>query len=504
MTKYSAYLKHIDTLIAAIIGYIVIHIFTSYSGVGISPDSIMYASTANSIQAHGSLITFNGSPLTFFPVFYPFFLGVIQFFTRVNAFIAGSVINSCLFASVIFVTAWMMERFITHARIYKILILTAIILSPALIEIYSFLWSETLFILEVMLFILAYHHYMRLHTTFSLLMVVIITAVACITRYAGITMVGAGGLMLLLDDQLTIRRKIKHILILSFGSISLLVGNLFLNSLNTGLSTGKRLPSITSFSENLHYAGTVFCDWASFNQSSDKYATAFAALILIALIAVLGWKAFTGRINSYENIVIAFTLVYGLFIILLATFSRFERLNSRLLSPMFIPLLISCTSWVPDVLVMMKKKLKYVLAGVALLLMLAFDYSTLQVDLDRYDDELDYGVPGYSDDSWNTSPFVDFLRSHKNIFKPGVPVVSNADEAVYFFTGMSSSLVPHRYFKKDVDKFYERKHYYYIWFKTLDNVELINIHDIEKEHKLKHLYDLKDGAIFEYNGEVVK
>jgi hypothetical protein len=85
-----------------------------------------------------------------------------------------------------------------------------------------------------------------------------------------------------------------------------------------------------------------------------------------------------------------------------------------------------------------------------------------------------------------------------------VPVVSNADEAVYFFTGMSSTLVPHRYFKKDIDKFYQQRHYYYIWFKTLDNNELINIHDIEKEHKLKQLYDLKDGAVFEYTGEQIK
>jgi hypothetical protein len=501
--KQTAYLKHIDTLIAAIVGYLVIHMFTKYSGVGISPDSIMYASTATNIQAHGSLMTFNGTPLTFFPVFYPFFLGVIQFITGVDPFAAGSVINSCLFASVILVTGWMLSRFIAHSNIYKLLILSAIILSPALIEIYSFLWSETLFILEVMLFILAYHHYMRLHSTFSLIMVVIIAAIACITRYAGITLIGAGGLMLLLDDQLTIRRKIKHILILGFGSISLLAGNLFLNSLNTGLSTGKRLPSITSFTENLHYAGIVFCDWASFHESADNYATAFAALVLIALITILGWKALTGRINSYENIIIAFTLVYSLFIILLATFSRFERLNSRLLSPMFIPLLISCTSWVPDVLVTMKKKAKYVLAAIAILLMLAFDYATSQVDLQRYDDEMDYGVPGYSDDSWNTSPFASFLKKHKDIFKPGIPIYSNADEAFYLFTGRTSKLVPHRYFKNDVAKFYKVKQYYYIWFKPLDNAELININDIQKVHQLNKLHDLQDGAIYLY-GEKIK
>ncbi|MEO6851225.1 MAG: hypothetical protein ABI203_10355, partial [Mucilaginibacter sp.] len=75
------YLKNLDSLIAGLIGYWAIYMYTSYSGVGISPDSIMYASAANSIQAHGSLMTFNKGPLVFFPVFYPFFLAVIQFIT---------------------------------------------------------------------------------------------------------------------------------------------------------------------------------------------------------------------------------------------------------------------------------------------------------------------------------------------------------------------------------------------------------------------------------------
>ena len=51
------FLKHLDTIIAAIIGFYAIHLFTSYSGVGISPDSIMYASTATNrrrTRRHGS------------------------------------------------------------------------------------------------------------------------------------------------------------------------------------------------------------------------------------------------------------------------------------------------------------------------------------------------------------------------------------------------------------------------------------------------------------------
>src|SRR3978361_564465 len=163
--KLTPYLKNLDSLIAAILGYYAIYLYTKYSGVGLSPDSIMYASTASNLQAHGSILTFNKTPLVFFPVFYPFFLGVIQFITRADPITAGSAINSCLFAAVIFTTGWVLEKFTSHARIYKWLILMAIILSPGLLEIYSFLWSETLFIFESLLFIIAYRNYLQSHTT---------------------------------------------------------------------------------------------------------------------------------------------------------------------------------------------------------------------------------------------------------------------------------------------------------------------------------------------------
>jgi len=500
----SRYLKHLDTVIAAVIGFYAIHLFTSYSGVGISPDSIMYASTANNIQAHWSLLTFNGTPLVFFPVFYPAFLALIQFITRVDPFTAGGVINSCLFASVIFITGWMLAKFITHSRIYKWLILIAVILSPALLQIYSFLWSETLFILLVMLFILTYHHYLQKQTTGRLLIIALVAALACITRYAGITLIGTGALMLLLDAKLPKQKKVKHIFLFCILSISLLVANLAYNRIAAGLSTGTREPSITPLSENMYYAGTVLSSWGALGNFANHYAIQLTAFVLMGLIGILVFKAIKGKINSYENIIIAYTVVYGLFIILIATFSRFEQLNSRLLSPMFIPLVISCTSWVPDILQKIKSKSKYMLSGMAIVAMLAFEYFTLQIDLQRYDDEMDYGVPGYSDDSWNTSDFIKYLRTHKSQFREDVPIYSNANDAVYFFTGTPAKLVPHRFFKKPIEDFFKEKHYYYIWFKVFDNSkELLNINDIQKVEELNLLYKFPDGAVYEYTGKKV-
>jgi hypothetical protein len=498
--ELSRYLKNIDSLIAALIGFYVIYLFTKYSGVGLSPDSIMYASTATNIQAHGSLLTFNGTPLVFFPVFYPFFLSIFQFFFRIDPITAGAVINEFLFATVIFTSGWIMSKFVAHSRIYKWIILIAIILSSGLLEIYTYLWSETLFILEILFFIVAYWHYLQTRTTKALLMVAVITAISCITRYAGVTIIGTGGLLLMLDNALPIRKKITNILLFGMVSISLLISNLVLNRLSTGLSTGTREPSITPFAQNLYYFGTVICDWGNLTKEAYPFAILITSVILLLLIAVLLWKAYKGKINSYENIVIAFAVVYGLFIVISASISRYERINSRLLAPMFIPLLIACTSWVPDVLILIKSKAKYVLAGIAVVLMLAFEYASYRTDWQRYDDENDYGVPGYSDDDWNKSQFVVYLKHHKNMFKPGVPIYTDADEAVYLFTGMTSTLLPHRYFKANVNKFYTTKRFYLIWFNNLYNPELIGLQDILKNKKLVEMGSAKEGHIYYCDG----
>jgi len=581
--KPSRYLNNLDSFIAACIGFYVIYLYTAYSGVGISPDSIMYASTATNIQGHFSLLTFNKTPITFFPVFYPFFLGMVQLITGADPIKAGAMINASLFAGVIFTSGWIMSKFLEHnsffgwdnfrkhkfvrgGRIliplaillvadflaalrlggkveipdnlvwlgnsiffkqppfawytwfiilltielvviavsssYKRLILAAIILSPGLLEIYTYLWSETLFILEILFFIIAYWRYMQTHTLKSLLWVAVITAIACITRYVGITIIGAGGIMLLLDDQLPWwKKKVGHIFFYGLISISLLVTNLIINSKATGLSTGTREPSITPFKDNLYYIGTVIVDWGALGSKAYPLAILIASIVLLALIGVLLWKAFKGKINSYENIVIAFTIVYGLFILIWASIQRFERINSRLLSPMFIPLLIACTCWVPDVLRLLKSKAKYVLAGLAVVLMLAFEYATYQSDWQRYDDENDYGVPGYSDDDWNKSEFVAYLKQHKNIYKPGVPIFSDANEAVYLFTGTSSELIPHKFFRKDVQKFYAHKQFYLIWFDNLYNPELVNLPDILKNTKLVKIGAAKEGEIYYCDGK---
>ncbi|RYZ86454.1 MAG: hypothetical protein EOO68_28900 [Moraxellaceae bacterium] len=201
------YIKHLDTLIATIAGYFAVYVFTKYSGIGVSPDSIMYASTAESIFKHGNLITFNGKPMVFFPVFFPAFLSAVFIFCA-DVITAAPVVNGLLLAAVIFLCGWMMDKFQSPYRVYKWLILAAIVLSPALLEIYTYLWSETLFVLTILVFIWAFRQYLLHHTIKTLLIAALAAGVCCLTRYAGITVIATGGLLILLDNRLIMRLMI--------------------------------------------------------------------------------------------------------------------------------------------------------------------------------------------------------------------------------------------------------------------------------------------------------
>ena len=499
-------LKNYDTLLFSAIGAFAIYIYCSYSGVGISPDSIMYTSAARSFIAHGTLLTFNHIPIVDFPVFYPTFLGIIGFITRTDPVAFGAVLNMVLFATLIYTSGWIMSRFVPASHVYKWLVLAAILLNPGLLQVYSYLWSETLFILEALFFLIFFRQYMLTYAIKWLVAAAALAAVACITRYAAVTIVGTGGLLLLLDRKLPLKKKIVHIILYGFICISLLVANLTFNALHTGTVTGPREPSITSFGQNLFYFGSVFCEWMGMTPNMyNIFATPLAIVILAGFIVALLYNFLRRKLDSFENLAITFALVYGLFIVLSSTFSRYERINPRLLSPMYIPALWGYTSW--GLLLLKRisaKKIRMAIAGVFILMMLGYITKIFLIDKARYKDQIsdEYGNPGYTDNDWMESTFANYLRHiDKGIFKPKVGIYSDAHEAVYFFSGMSSFLVPHKFFKNDVAKFYKIKRFYLIWFNNLENPELINLKDIQKVKKLKLIKQFDDGAIYEYEGE---
>ena len=142
--------KNLDSLLVALAGFVLIQIFSRHSGIGISPDSVTYLSASRHLATGGGFRSFDQLPVVDFPVGYPVFLTIISFFTRLDPLLYGSWLNGILFGILLYTCGGMMNGFYQRSGWYKRILLICILFSPALQEVYSMLWSETIFLLLIL------------------------------------------------------------------------------------------------------------------------------------------------------------------------------------------------------------------------------------------------------------------------------------------------------------------------------------------------------------------
>src|SRR5690242_14490307 len=110
MNRPKFFLRDLDSFIAALIGFLLIQTWASHSGIGVSPDSVVYMTTAANIRHHGVINDFTGTPMMDFPAGYPIFLSSIMLVTGLEPMQFATVLNGLLFGIVIFLSGWMMQR----------------------------------------------------------------------------------------------------------------------------------------------------------------------------------------------------------------------------------------------------------------------------------------------------------------------------------------------------------------------------------------------------------
>ncbi|MDP4263867.1 MAG: hypothetical protein Q8941_15170 [Bacteroidota bacterium] len=495
MLLFSSFKKNIDSLLAATAGFFIIFLFTRHGGIGIEPDGVVYLTTAENLGANGKLADFTHNALVDFPAFYPFFLSAVMWLTGLKPLLFAPVLNGLLFAIVIYLSGLIMEQFLYRSKWYKIALLTCIVVSPCLLEVYSMLWSETLFLPLLLLFLISLHRYFQSYSRQALIAAAVIVSFASVTRYAGVTIIATGGILLLLDMKLSWRRKLTDAVIYSVISSLLLIINLARNYAVSGTATGAREKSITSLGVNIHDAGSVFYDWLFFLRGHYTGAGVMAIFLMAGLAWLCGKRFLRNRrLTGIEDMAAAFSLLYLLFMVVIASLSRFETLDSRFLSPVFIPLLWICSNWVVSSSHNTAKKKWLLVAGV--IIFTGFQYNQLAADYETWDGIKDAGIPGYTEDQWKYSETVQFIQKDSLPFQKDYTIYSNANDAVYFFTGRQGKFLPHKELKKAVLEFLKDPHCYVVWFDDGDNPDLVGLDFITQTKKMKLLKQFSDGAIY--------
>lgn len=497
-TKTITLTNNLDAIIAAIIGAAIIYYFTTIHGIGISPDSLTYTSVARNMQLGRFWYQFDNMPLIVFPCFYPSLLGGIMFISHHDILTIAPSLNATLFGCTIFLSGCIVQQLAPTAKLYKWLLLSVIILSSSLIEIYSMLWSETLFILLLLLFIIALHKYATNRSFKQLIIVAIIAAIACITRFAGVTFIAITGLILLIDSSLKWHKKWWHMIVFGLISISLLVSNLLYNYHLVGTLTGDRQKSLTPFTTNFQFYSNVMWDWLKLPEGRYTYAAIIGVALLLAFTAIIikRWW-YQQDIDSYPNIAAATFVIYVVFIVATASISRYEQINNRLFSAAYIPLLLASTFWLPSTIgKLATKPLRYTATAASLAIASLFQFQQYHWVSDWRGMVINYGIPGYTDATWQQSPIVQYLQQHHNNFKPSIPIYANANDAVYFFSGLSCETVPEAAHYQEIKNYYNEQPHYIVWFTNeFDNPNILRLQALQQYRHLDTLQTFSDGYI---------
>ncbi len=490
--------QNIDSLFAALVAASLIYCLASIHGIGISPDSVTYTSVAKNMQYGKFWYKFDNMPLVVFPIFYPSFLGAVMFVTKHDIVALAPVLNAILFGTVIFFSGCILQQFKQSAKLYKWVILSCLIASSSLIEIYSMLWSETLFILLLLILMVALRKYATAYHFKKLVTVAIICAIACVTRFAGIAYVAIVGFIILVDNGLVWRKKWWHLL--SFGaiSVSLLAINLGYNYYLLGTLTGNRQKSITSLRQNLQFYGNVMWDWLKLPEGQYTYATWLGICLLVVMMTLVIKRCWQQKnLYTYQNIAAVAFIMYVAFIIATACISKYEQINNRLLSAAFIPLLLGATYWLPNIIKQSSSKIvKGALVTIFLTVAVLFQYNQYIWANAWYGMVAEYGLPGYTDITWQQSPMVIYLQQHKTSFKVATPIYSNANDAVYFFSGMPCQTIPEVVHDEEIICYFKEQPHYIVWFTNeFDNPNILRLQEVQKHHTLDTLQRFSDGYI---------
>ena len=489
--------KHYDALLASVTVGVILLLYTRHSGIGISPDSVTYLTVAENLRNHFSLVDFNQYPLIDFPAGYPSTLSLVMLVTGSSPLQFAPILNILLFGSILFMTSMIISRHQNNSPIYKLLLLALLSFSPVLLEIYSMLWSETLFIFLSVTFFLAAYAYGKNHSSFNLILLSLITGLSFLTRYAGISLFITGGAFILFDGNLGVIKKIKHLLVFGIIAVSGIVTNLIHNHLVSGSTTGVREKALRTLGDTLLQVGNTVSDWLPF-----LHGHALIMIILVLLVFILALYTIVFRIlqqqfyHSFETIIGLFFVVYLLFMITIASVSRFEDLSSRLLSPIYIPLLLVGSSWIPASLQKMVYRKKWLLLFPVLIIYSGFAYHQYSQNAEAWEGIKDAGIPGYTEDSWKESATIQYIRNNKNQLSP--ILYSDAYDAVYFLAGIHSLPLPHNEISEERAALLQKKGFSVIWLNDGFNPDLVDINFIKQHKKIVFEKQLEDGAVYTF------
>ena len=312
---------------------------TATYGAAVNADTTLHLSTALNFLAGEGWQDFTGSKAIEWPPGFTLLLAAFDWI-GIEPLTAGRWVNAIAFGLTILAAGlWLHSNLRSQ---WLTLAATAILAaSLPLTHFASYCITEPLFVLFALLALIQLASFLKRKTAWSpLLLAAVFTALAALTRYVGVALIGAGVLVLLPLARL------RHTFV--FGAISSLplLAVLAYNWAVSQTLTGPRPGSGQSLSDSLSQVMEVFRAWVV-----PPNAPAGLAPLLWLVVAVVGLAGAAVVLRSarrQSDFRLKPALPFGMFaggylvfMIVVVPLTVGEGVNSRFLLPVYVPLLLT-------------------------------------------------------------------------------------------------------------------------------------------------------------------
>ena len=310
-------------------------------------DSVTYIAVARNLLAgNGFFQSYDGAYYVYWPPLFPGLLALASLFVFDPHEVAG-LVNAIALGLTIFLAGWWLRRKI-ESRGLVLWGCLAITLSASLLQNAGWVISEPVFILWTLLALVEAEKFLDTDRHSFLVWSAIFTALACSTRYVGVTIVITVVLVLLFKSKRTrpVLGKVRYIAAYSVISLTPLGLWLLRNVLLSGTLTGygRSHPPFASFLEYGWQILDVLAGWTvPFLNPVPAGAATTAGIALLALAIGVGMtfvrrEAQTRPDGNTFALFGAFALIYLAFLLVAASTTP-VGVGARHVCPVYIPLL---------------------------------------------------------------------------------------------------------------------------------------------------------------------
>lgn len=449
-----AVILSITDMIFCIIAFLLIFVGTGRFGPGVSSDSVAYIYAAKTI-ASGEGVRFfaYSAPFIQWPPLFPAILAIANIL-GISAVAFSRILNALTLSTALFFSVLTLRKTLKNQLIPYIFSIMCILSFPFL-KMAFYVWSEPLYILlcSIIVYILFTSKCKEISLK-TIILLGIFSALACLARYVGITILAAVAVYLFLNINGWLK-KIKCIFV--YGIITALPISIFLirNLVQSETLVGNRPPSNVGLSTNIHRTAKTIADWLFphlFNSGFSGYYVYCASLLILALFLYLFVSSVkSDRDRGYMLLFLsAYSVFYCLYMIISATKVAFDSLGDRYLIPSFIPIMIIVSIMFDCLLSKLRKpsvgfnskngsKPIIIITSFILVLYVSLFLAGGAAETKRnVSQTLESGVPGFTSKEWNNHK----LNHDLKLINNSDMIYTNNPASVYFISGRATHYPP--------------------------------------------------------------